>query len=269
MTVEADREFFDISLAEMWRYRGLLYFLVWRDVKVRYKQTIIGAAWAIVQPLVTMAVFTVIFGRLVRMPSDNLPYPIFAYAALLPWTYFAQALSRTGTSLVNDANLIKKVYFPRLMMPISASILPLVDFLLSFVVLLGMMAWYGITLTWWVLTLPLFMAIAFLTVQSVGLWLAPINVRYRDVGHTLPFLIQIWMYASPVVYPTSMVPERFRMLYSLNPMAGVIEGFRWAMLGKASPHFSMLALSLAVVFALLVGGIIFFKKMEATFEDVI
>lgn len=267
--VEASRGLLDIGLGEVWKYRELLYFFTWRDVKVRYKQTAIGVGWAVLQPLVTMVIFTVIFGRFAKIPSDNLPYPIFSYTALLPWTYFAAALAKSGTSLVTDANLITKVYFPRLMMPLAAAVAPLVDFLLSFLILLAMMAWYGLTPTRYILTLPLFIALAWLTALAVGLWLSPVNVRYRDIGYTLPFLTQIWMYASPVVYPVSMVPERFRLLYSLNPMVGVIEGFRWALLGKQSPDVSAIMVSTAVILVLVFGGIIFFRRMERTFADVI
>ncbi len=267
--VEANRRLLDIGLWELWKYRELLYFFTWRDVKVRYKQTAIGVGWAVLQPLVTMVIFTVIFGRFAKIPSDNLPYPIFSYTALLPWTYFAAALAKSGTSLVTDANLITKVYFPRLMMPLSAAVAPLVDFMLSFLILLAMMAWYGLTPTLYILTLPLFIALAWLTALAVGLWLSPVNVRYRDIGYTLPFLTQIWMYASPVVYPVSMVPERFRLLYSLNPMVGVIEGFRWALLGKQSPDVSAIMVSTAVILVLVFGGIVFFRKMERTFADVI
>ena len=268
VTVEADRRFLDLGFSEFWGYRELLYFFTWRDVKVRYKQTAIGAAWAIVQPLVTMVIFTVIFGHFANILGQS-PLPRSAYTALLPWTYFAAALAKSSMSLVTDANLITKVYFPRLMMPVAASVAPLVDFLLSLLILLGMMVWYGIMPTWHILALPLFLALACLTALSMGLWLSPINVRFRDVGYTIPFLAQIWMYASPVVYPISMVPERFRLLYSLNPMAGVIEGFRWALLGKKSPDFSVMLVSAAVVLALSFGGIIFFKRMERTFADVI
>lgn len=267
--VEADKRCFSLGLGEMWQYRELLYFLIWRDVKVRYKQTVIGATWAVIQPLATMVAFTVIFGKFARMPSDNLPYPVFAYTALLPWTYFSSALGRSSASLVNDANLIGKVYFPRLMMPCAAAVAPIVDFLPSFVVLLGLMAWYGMMFTPWVVVLPLFMFLAFITALSAGLWLGPVNVRYRDVAYTIPFLSQLWMYASPVVYPVSVVPEQWRLLYSLNPMAGVIEGFRWALLGKASPDFFVMAVSSAVVVVLLFTGILFFRKMESTFADVI
>ncbi len=258
-----------LRLKELWEYRELLYFLVWRNVKVRYKQTVIGAAWAIVQPLMTMVIFTIVFGNFARIPSDGLPYPIFAYTALLPWTYFAQAISRSGLSLVGSANLITKVYFPRLIMPISAAVAPLVDFAIAFVILLGLMVWFSIAPTWGVLALPLFILLALFTALSVSLWLSALNVKYRDVGYTIPFVVQFWMYASPVVYPVSLVPEKWRLLYSLNPMAGVIEGFRWALLGKESPDFAVMAVSAAVVVMLLFGGVVYFKRMERTFADVV
>ena len=239
--IESSRGFFDLALRAVWQYRELLYFLVWRDVKVRYKQTVIGASWAILQPLMTMVIFTVIFGHFARLPTDGLPYPVFAYTALLPWMYFAQAIERSGISLVGDTNLIKKVYFPRLILPLSAVMTPLVDFAIAFILLLGLMAWFGITPTWGLLILPLFMVFALLTALAVSLLLAPLNVRYRDVGHAIPFLIQVWMYASPVVYSVTLIPEQWRPLYRLNPMVGVIEGFRWALLGKASPDFKVMA----------------------------
>ena len=267
--IEASQGFFDLALRAVWQYRELLYFLVWRDVKVRYKQTVIGASWAILQPLLTMVVFTVIFGHFAGLPADGLPYPVFAYTALLPWMYFAQAIERSGKSLVGDTNLIKKVYFPRLIMPFAAVVTPLVDFAIAFLLLLGMMAWFGITPTWGLLSLPLFLFFALLTALAVSLLLAPLNVRYRDIGHAIPFLIQVWMYASPVVYSVTLIPEQWRPLYSLNPMAGVIEGFRWALLGKGSPDFEVLAISAAAVLALLVGGLVYFKRMERTFADVI
>ena len=244
---------FSLDLGAVWRYRELLYFLVWRDVQVRYKQTVIGIGWAILQPLLAMVIFTVIFGNFAQIPSDGLPYPIFAYTALLPWTYFAQALSRSGTSLVGNANLITKVYFPRLLIPLASVLAPAVDFLLSFLILLGLMAWFGVVPTWGVLALPLFLLLAVMTALAVVLWLAPLNVQYRDVGYTIPFLIQVWMYASPVAYPVSIVPEQWRLLYSLNPMVGVIEGFRWALLGKASPDYMAMAVSAVTVVALHVG----------------
>jgi lipopolysaccharide transport system permease protein len=260
---------FHLDLKAIWHYRELLYFLIWRDVKVRYKQTAIGAGWAIFQPLMTMMIFTVIFGNFAKIPSDGLPYPIFAYTALLPWNNFAQAIGRSGVSLVGSANLISKVYFPRLIIPLSAAVAPLVDFAMAFVILLAMMAWFGIAPTWGVLALPLFLLLALSTALAVGLWLSALDVRYRDVGYTIPFMVQIWMYASPVAYPVSLVPERWRMLYSLNPMVGVIEGFRWALLGKGNPDFGVMTASAVVVMALLLGGIVYFRRMERTFADVV
>jgi lipopolysaccharide transport system permease protein len=260
---------FSVDLEAVWRYRELLYFLVWRDVKVRYKQAAIGVGWAILQPLMTMVVFTVVFGNFARIPSDGLPYSVFAYTALLPWTYFAQALSRSGISLVGNANLITKVYFPRLIIPFAAAVAPLVDFLFSFGVLLGLMGWFGIAPTWGVLALPLYVLFAVITALAIALWLAPLNVKYRDVGHTIPFLIQFWMYASPVAYPVSLVPSQWRLLYSLNPMVGVIEGFRWSLLGKESPDVMVMAVSAAMVVTLLLGGVVYFTRMERTFADVV
>jgi len=267
--IQPSKGLFNFDLRELWQYNELLYFLVWKEVKVRYKQTIIGGAWAIIQPLLTMVIFTIIFGRLAKIPSDGMPYPVFTYTALLPWMLFAQALTRSGGSLVSNANLITKVYFPRLLVPLSAALAPIVDFIVSFLILLGMLAWYGIPPTLGILALPFFVALTLVTAISVNLWLAPINVKYRDVAHTLPFLSQIWMYASPVVYPLSMIPEKWQFLYSINPMVGVIEGFRWALLGKQSPNFMAMAISVIVVMALFLGGILYFKKMEQTFADVI
>jgi lipopolysaccharide transport system permease protein len=259
----------NLELKAIWQYRELLYFLIWRDVKVLYKQTAIGAMWAVFQPLMTMIIFTVVFGTFTKVPSDGLPYPIFAYTALLPWNYFAQAISRSGTSLVGNAALISKVYFPRLIIPFAAAVAPFVDLAVAFVLLLIMMAWYGIAPTWGVLALPLFLLLALGTALAVGLWLTALHVRYRDVGYTIPFVVQIWMYASPVAYPLSVVPERWRLLYSLNPMAGVIEGFRWALLGTGSLDFGMMTASAIVVIAALFGGIVYFRQMERTFADVV
>jgi|SRR5215472_2855976 len=269
VVIQAQRGVGHLDLAALWEYRELLYFLVWRDLKVRYKQTLIGAGWAIFQPVMTMVIFTVVFGNLAKIPSDGLPYAVFAYAALLPWTYFSQALTGSGLCLVNSAHLITKVYFPRLIMLLAAVITPAVDFLLSFVLVLGLVAWFGIAPTWGLLALPLFFLLAMGTALAVGLWLSPLNVRYRDVGYTIPFLTQFWLFASPVAYPVSLVPESWRLLYSLNPMVGVIEGFRWALLGKENPNFMVMLVSTAVILVLLVGGIIFFKQMERTFADVI
>ena len=267
--IQPPRGLGSLDVAAVWEYRELLYFLVWRDVKVRYKQTFIGASWAIFQPAMTMAIFTVVFGNFAKIPSDGLPYAVFAYTALLPWTYFSTALSRSGTGLVSNANLITKVYFPRLIIPLASVIAPAVDFLFAFLLLLGLMAWFGIVPTWGILVLPLFFLLAMITALAIGLWLAPLNARYRDVGHTIPFLTQFWMFASPVVYPVSLIPESWRLLYSLNPMVGVIEGFRWALLGKGDTDFSPMLVSVAVVLVLLVGGVVFFKRMERTLADVI
>ncbi len=267
--VEARRGLLGLDLRSLWQYRELLYFLVWREVKVRYKQTVIGIGWAILQPLLTMLLFAVIFGRFLDVPTDGLPYPIFAYTALLPWNYFAQALDRSGNSLVANANLISKVYFPRLIIPLASVATPAVDFGLAFVVLLGMMAAYRVTPTWGAALLPIFLLLAVLTALAVSLWLSALNVKYRDVRYAIPFLIQVWMYASPIAYPASIVPEQWRLLYSLNPMAGVIEGFRWALLGKESPDVGVMAISMAVVLILLVGGLVYFRRMERTFADVV
>jgi lipopolysaccharide transport system permease protein len=267
--IQPIRGLFNLDLAGIWEFKELLYFLIWRNVKVRYKQTIIGSAWAIIQPLTTMIIFTLIFGHFAKIPSDGLPYSIFAYTALLPWNYFSQAFTRSSDSLISNTNLVRKVYFPRLIILMAEVTSPLVDFLISFLALLAMMAWFGIAPGWSVLALPLFLLLALMTALAMGLWLSALNARYRDVGHTVPFLIQIWMYASPVAYPVSLIPERWRLLYSLNPMVGVIEGFRWTLLGKEAPAFGVIAVGVALIVALLVGGIIFFKRMEHTFADVI
>jgi lipopolysaccharide transport system permease protein len=269
VVIEPRKGLFHLDLQAVWQYRELLYFLAWREIKVRYKQTAIGTLWAILQPVLTMAIFTVIFGKFAKIPSDGVPYPLFSYTALLPWGYFAHALSRSGVSLVGDVNLIKKVYFPRLVIPLASAVTPLVDFFLAFIVLLGMMLWFGITPRLEILALPIFLLLALATALSVSLWLAPINVRYRDIRHALPFLVQVWMYASPVAYPVSIVPEQWRLLYAMNPLVGVIEGFRWALLGKASPDFTVMIASTVAVLVLLFGGIVYFNRMERTFADVI
>jgi lipopolysaccharide transport system permease protein len=265
--IQPRRHLFDLDFAGIWAYRELLYFLVWRDLKVRYKQTLIGTGWVVIQPLMTMAIFTVIFGNFAKIPSDGLPYPIFSYAALLPWNLFSSSLNRGGESVVNNANLVTKIYFPRLILPLSAVLSPLADFAIAFVILVGMMIWFGIAPTVGILMLPIFVILAICSALAVGLWLAALNVRYRDVRYTIPFLIQIWLFASPVAYPVSLVPEKWRWLYSLNPMAGVIEGFRWALLGNQSPDVRVMAISTVVVMALIAGGIVYFKQMERTFAD--
>ena len=267
--IKPSKGLFNLDLKAVSEYRGLLYFLIWRDVKVRYKQTALGAGWSILQPLMNMVIFTIVFGYFAKVPSDGLPYPIFAYTALLPWNYFSQAISRSGGSLVGNSNLISKVYFPRLIIPIAAVLTPLVDFALAFVVLLGMMVWFGISPTWGVLALPAFLLLALMTALAVSLFLSAINVKYRDILYATPFFVQFWMYASPVAYPVSLVPEKWRLLYGLNPMVGVIEGFRWAILGKASPDFITMTISAFVILGVLIAGIVCFKRMERTFVDVL
>jgi lipopolysaccharide transport system permease protein len=258
-----------VNLHEVWEYRELLYFLTWRDIKVRYKQTMIGAAWAIIQPFFMMVVFSLFFGHLAKIPSDGIPYPIFVYCALLPWQLFAHALGESSNSLVANERLITKVYFPRLVIPIAAVCGGLVDFVISFVVLLGLMAYYGVVPGVAIVTLPLFVLLAVLTALAVGLWLSALNVQYRDVRYTLGFLSQVWLFATPVAYPSSLVPAPWRALYGLNPMAGVVEGFRWALLGKAEPPDILLGVSTAVVLLILVGGLHYFTRMEEAFADLV
>lgn len=258
-----------LELREFWAYRELLYFLIWRDIKVRYKQTALGAAWAIVQPFFTMVVFSVFFGQLARIPSGGVPYPIFAYTALVPWMYFANALTQSSNSLVEHERMITKVYFPRLIVPMATVLAGLVDFALAFVVLIGMMLFYGLVPTVAILAVPFFVLLATATVLAVGLWLSALNVRYRDVRYTVPFLIQLWLFATPVAYPSSLVPEQWRSLYGLNPMAGVVEGFRWALLGQAQVSGSLLLVSVLAVLGLLVGGLYYFRRVERTFADVV
>jgi lipopolysaccharide transport system permease protein len=267
--IRSDGAWYALPWNELWVHRELLYFLVWRDVKVRYKQSALGASWAILQPLLAMLIFTVIFGYFAKIPSDNIPYPVFSYAALLPWLFFAQALTRSGGSLVGNSHLVTKVYFPRLILPLSAVLGALVDFAIAFVMLLVLAAAYGIVPGPALLALPLFLLLALGTALGTGLWLSALNVRYHDVGHALPFLVQLWMYASPVVYPTSLIPERWRIAFALNPMTGVIDGFRWSVLGAESPDPSILAVGAAVVVVLNVTGFLFFRRAEKTFADVV
>jgi lipopolysaccharide transport system permease protein len=267
--IERSRGWFSLDLRELWAYRELLYFLVWRDVKVRYKQTALGMAWAILQPFITMVVFTLVFKKVADLPSDGLPYPIFVYTALLPWNLFAGAVTRSSASVVGQSNLISKVYFPRLIVPIAATVSGTIDFAVAFVILVGMMIWFGVSPTWGVLALPLFVLVALIAAVAIGLWLSASNVRYRDVGYITPFLIQLGIFVSPVAYPASMVPEQWRLLYSLNPMAGVIEGFRWALLGKDHPDFIAMTISAVIVAVLLFGGVLYFKRVERTFADVV
>ncbi|MBC8264841.1 MAG: ABC transporter permease [Anaerolineales bacterium] len=258
-----------LNLRDLWEYRELLYFLTWRDIKVRYKQTVMGATWAIIQPFFTMVVFSLFFGRLAKMPSDDIPYPIFSYAALVPWTFFANGLSQSSASLVGSANLIKKVYFPRLVVPISAVISGGVDFVLAFVVLLGMMLFYGIVPTGAIVWLPLLLLLALVTSLGVGLWLTAMNVQFRDVRYAVPFLVQAWMFATPIAYPSSLLDEPWRTLYGINPMAGVVEGFRWALLGTETAPGPIVIVSALVAVGLLVSGAFYFRRMEKTFADVV
>ena len=258
-----------INIKELWRYRELIFFLTWRDIKVRYKQAVLGIAWAILQPLLTTSIFTVIFGILLKTPSDDTPYPLFTLTALLPWQLFATALQRSSVSLVGNANLITKIYFPRLAIPLSSVMASLVDFSVSFVVLLGMMFYYRYWPGWNILWLPLIVLLALLTALSVGLWLSALNVQYRDIQHMVPFIVQVWMYASPIVYPIETIPTGIgRWLYGLNPMVGVIQGFRWALLGGSPPDITLL-FSVGMVVILLISGLYYFRRMEKTFADIV
>lgn len=258
-----------LKLSELWQFRELLYFLTWRDIKVRYKQTLLGAAWAIIQPFLTMVVFSLFFGKLAKIPSDNLPYPIFSFAALVPWTFFATGLTQSSNSLVGSSNLIKKVYFPRLAIPISTVFSGVVDFALAFLVLLGMMVFYGIMPTAAVVYLPLFLLLALVSALGVGLWLTAMNVQFRDIRYVVPFLVQIWMFATPIAYPSSLLPQPWRTFYGLNPMTGVVEGFRWALLGTDTAPGPIIFVSALVSVALLISGAFYFKRMEKTFADVV
>lgn len=259
----------DLNLRELWEYRELLYFFVWRDLKVRYKQTAIGALWAIIQPFMTMLVFSLFFGRLAHIPSNGLPHSVFYYSALLPWIYFASALQNATNTMVDNQKVITKVYFPRLLLPMASVTSGLVDVAFGFVVFLGMLAYYRIAPGQAIVLLPFFLLLAVLTALGVGLWLSALNAIYRDVRYVVPFLIQFWMFASPVAYPSSLVPERWRWLYGLNPMAGVIEGFRWSLTGHGQPPNAMLIASTAMVLLLLAGGAVYFQKMEGTIADVV
>jgi len=267
--IEPSRGWASLGLHELWEYRELFYFLTWRDIKVRYKQTVLGAAWAIIQPFFTMVVFSLFFGKLAKVPSDDIPYPIFSYAALVPWTFFANGLSQSSTSLVGSANLIKKVYFPRLVVPISAVISGGVDFVLAFVVLLGMMLFYGMVPTAAIVWLPLLLLLALVTSLGVGLWLTAMNVQFRDVRYAVPFLVQAWMFASPIAYPSSLLDEPWRTLYGINPMAGVVEGFRWALLGTGTAPGPIILVSALVAVGLLISGAFYFRRMEDTFADIV
>jgi len=254
------------TLDEVWQARELLYFLVWRDIKVRYKQTVLGIAWSVLQPFLTMVVFTIFFGRLAKVPSDGVPYPLFSLAGLVPWTYFSTAVSSGSSSLVGNQHLIAKVYFPRVLVPLAAVVMPAVDFAVSFGMVIVLMAWYHVAPTAGMLLLPLYVGLAVLTAFAVTLWTSALSVRYRDARYVLPFLIQIWLFLTPVAYPASMVPERWRLLYGLNPMATVVEGFRSSLFGTPSPH-AMAAVALAVVAAAFVAGTAYFRSVEGSIVD--
>jgi lipopolysaccharide transport system permease protein len=269
ITLQPSHGWVSLGLRELWEYRELFYFLTWRDVSVRYKQTALGISWAIIQPFVTMVVFSLFFGRLAKIPSDGIPYPIFSYAALVPWTLFAYGLTQSSNSLVGNANLIKKVYFPRLVAPVSTVLSGLVDFVVAFLVLIGMMLYYGLVPTVNVIWLPLLVFLAIITSLGVGLWFSALNVHYRDVRYAVPFLTQIWMFATPIAYPSSLLSEPWRTLYGLNPMVGVVEGFRWALLGADTAPGLMIAASSGVALAVLIGGAFYFRKMERTFADIV
>jgi lipopolysaccharide transport system permease protein len=265
--IEPPRGWFNLRLREVWEYRELLYFFVWRDVKIRYKQTVIGVVWVVLQPLMTMGVFTIFFGRLAKLPSQGLPYPVFYFAALVPWAYFSTALSSCTNIVVNNQHVITKVYFPRLVLPLAAVCSPLVDFAIGLVVMVALTLGFGIRPPATVLLLPLLIVLAVLTALGVGLWTSALNALYRDVTAILPFLVQFWMLASPVAYPSSLVPEKWRWLYGLNPMAGVIDGFRWALTGRGQAPGPLLLASTAMVAVVLAGGLVFFQRVEGTVAD--
>ncbi|MFN3742123.1 MAG: ABC transporter permease [Anaerolineales bacterium] len=258
-----------LNLRDLWIYRELVFFMLWRDLKVRYKQTLLGAAWAVIQPLVTMLVFNFIFGKVGKVPSEGLPYPLFSFSALLPWGLFATALNYGSRSLVSNHSMITKIYFPRLVLPLASVLAGVVDFAIAFVILIGMMIYYGVTPTSFIWTLPFFILLALVTALGVALWLSAINVRYRDVNHALPFLTQLWLFITPVAYSSRLISEKWRLIYSLNPMAGVVNGFRWALFGSGEGPGASLWISVGVAVLLLVSGLFYFRSMERTFADLI
>ncbi|HKR54719.1 MAG TPA: ABC transporter permease [Gemmatimonadales bacterium] len=268
--IEPGRGWVPLKLRELWEYREVLYYLIWRDIKVKYRQTLIGAAWAIVQPLMTMVVFSVFLGRLAKVPSDGAPYPLFTFAALVPWSFFANGVTQSASSLVASGNLITKVYFPRLLVPMARVLSGLPDIGFSFLVLVGLVAIYGhFQLSLSLLWLPVMAVLALLTAFGIGLWLSALNVQYRDIQHAVPFLVQIWLFATPIAYPSSLLAEPWRTIYGLNPMVGVVEGFRWGLLGSGRPPGMPLVVSVAAALVLVVSGAFFFRRVERTFADVI
>jgi lipopolysaccharide transport system permease protein len=258
-----------LKLRELWGHRELLYFLIWRDIKVRYKQTALGAAWAVIQPVFTMVVFSLFFGRLAKVPSDGIPYPIFSFAALVPWTFFANGLGQSANSLVGSANLITKIYFPRLTIPIATILAGAVDFLIAFIVLIGMMMCYQIVPTWRILLVPVFLLLATITSLGAGLWLSALNVQFRDVRYVVPFITQLWMFATPIAYPSSLLSPRWQLLYGLNPMVGVVEGFRWALLGTNTYPGAVTLVSSVAATVMLIAGAFYFRRMEKNFADIV
>lgn len=269
IVIKPSKGWVSLSLKDLWEYRELLYFLTWRDIKVRYKQTALGALWAIIQPFFTMVVFSLFFGRLAKIPSDGIPYPLFTFAALVPWMFFANGLSLSSNSLVGSANLITKVYFPRLIIPVSSILSGLVDFVIAFIVFMGMVLYYGICPTISVIWLPFFLLLGLTTALGVGLWLSALNVKFRDVRYVIPFLTQFWLFATPIAYPSSLLSEPWKTVYGINPMVGVVEGFRWALLGTETAPGAMIFVSALVSLCLLISGIFYFKRMEKTFADII
>jgi lipopolysaccharide transport system permease protein len=267
--IEPNRSWFNLKLKALWDYRELLYFLAWRDLKARYAQTVMGLAWAVVQPLFMMAVFTIIFDKIARFPSDGIPYPLFAYAALVPWTFFAKSLDRSGFSVVAESNLITKIYFPRLIIPLSATLGGLLDFAIAFLLLVAMMVWFGVLPTWKLVMVPLYLLLTVMASLAVSLWFSALFVKYRDIAAVIPLLTQVWMFASPIVYPVSMIPQEWQKLYNMNPMVGVIGGFRWALLGAPAPDPAVLALNVLTIAVSLVLGMAYFNRMANTFADVI
>lgn len=268
--IQRSQRWFSLDLRELWDYRELLFFLIWRDIKVRYKQTVVGIAWALIQPLAAMIIFSVIFGKLANLHGDyGIPYPLFVFLGLLPWTYFSSSLTSSSTSILQNSNLVTKVYFPRLIIPLASIGAPLVDFMIAFLILIGMFFYYGEVPHWHVIVMPVFLGMALLTAFGVGLWLSALNVKYRDVAYALPFLMQLWLYATPVIYPVSLVPHRWHWLLALNPMAGVVDGFRWVVLGRGLPNYTVFGTSALAGLALTISGLWYFRRFERQFADVI
>jgi lipopolysaccharide transport system permease protein len=267
VVIEPSRSWFDLKLKAVWDHRELLYFLAWRDLKARYSQTVMGLTWAVLQPLFMMLVFTVIFSKIARLPSDGIPYPLFAYAALVPWTYFSKSLDRSGFSVVAESNLITKIYFPRLIIPFSATLGGLIDFGIAFLLLVAMMVWFGVLPTWKLVVVPFYLMFTVMASLAVSLWLSALFVKYRDIAALMPLLIQVWMFASPVVYPISMIPQEWQWLYNINPMVGVINGFRWAVVGTPGPDPAVFALNVITIAVFLLLGMAYFNRMATTFAD--